>query len=244
MTHLEAQWGQLIIQRNGKLTARLDCCACDDGVDPILMDYFQIEIAPTDDMQRTLDAGCNMLSDSGYNDVAADTLTRIKAHCANEHTDAVKVAYEEGNFNFHPGSPSGIHKETCFSQAEILSDGQIQLRLQKCVLKDGTLISSPQYHRTVLNPLMSDIPAHMAAIATHLVSMGEGTVVVSDIGRIDTTAGIENTPLCVARYRVVHETRNVETYSSAAMQLKSPGQLEAAQARLDTANSTLAGLGG
>jgi hypothetical protein len=244
MTHLEAQWGQLIIQRNGKVTARLNCCACDDGVDPILMDYFKIEIAPTDDTQRTLDVGCNMLSDSGYNDVAEDTLTRIKAHCTNEHTDAVKLAYEEGNFNFHPGSPSGIHKETCFSQVEILPDGQIQLRLQKCVLKDGLLISKPVYHRMVLNPLMSDIPAYMATISTHLVSMGEGTVVSSDIDRIGATCGIENTSLCVARYRVVHETRNVETYSSAAMQLKSPGQLEAAQARLDTANSTLAGLVG
>jgi len=244
MTHLEAHWGQLIIQRNGKIITRLNCCACDDGIDPILMDYFKIEIAPTDDMQRTLDAGCNMLSDSGYNDVAADTLTRIKAHCANEHTDAVKQAYEEGNFNSHPGSPSGFHKESCFSQVEILADGQIQVRLQKCILKDGILISLPQYHRTVLNPLISAIPAHMARISTHLVSLGDGAVVISDIGRIDTTAGIENTPLCVARYRVFNETGAVERYSSASAQRKSPGQLEAAQARLDTANSTLAGLGG
>jgi hypothetical protein len=244
MTHLEAHFGQLSITRSGKIAARLNCCACDDGTDPILMDYFKIEIAPTDDMQHTLDTGCTMLSDSGYNDVSADTLTRIKAHCANEHTDAVKLAYQEGRADLHPGSPSGIHHETCFSQAEILPDGQIQLRLQRCILKDGLVISKPQYHRSVLSPLMTDIPGHMARISTHLASMGEGAVTSSDIDRIGATCGVENTPLCVARYRVAHETNNVASYASADAQLRSPGELEKAQARLDAANSTLAGLGG
>jgi len=242
MTHLEAHWGQLIIQRNGKLITRLDCCACDDGVDPILIDYFQIEIAPTDDVDYALDVSCNMLLDAGYNDVAADTITRIKAHCANEHTDAVKLAYEEGGFDVHPGSPSGIHKETCFNQAEILSDGQIQLRLQKCILKDGILISQPQYHRTVLSPLMRDIPSYMAAISTHLVSMGEGSVIVPDIGRIDSMAGVENTPLCVAKFKVNHWRNNLEAYSE-GVEKTAEARLNA-QTNLNSANLVLAELEG
>lgn len=45
-----------------------------------------------------------------------------------------------------------LHQETRFNLAEILSDGQIQVRLRKCICENGAVISPPQYHRIVLQP--------------------------------------------------------------------------------------------
>jgi len=242
MTHLETHWGQLVIQRNGKLIVQLDCCACDDGIDPIRVADFRIEIAPIDDVEHILNDRCNILLDAGYGDVDAETLRRIRAHCSNEHTDTVKESYEEGKFDFHLNHSLGISKESCFNQVEILHDGQIQVRLQKCLLKDGVLISQPKYHRTVLTPLMSDISIHMDWVSTHLVSMGEGPVVVTDIGRIDSIASVENTPLCVAKFKVKHWRNNLEAYPE-GVEKTTEARLNA-QTNLDSANLILANLEG
>ena len=46
----------------------------------------------------------------------------------------------------------GLVQESRMSLLTVLQDGQIQVRIRKCICQDGELISPPQYHRTVLAP--------------------------------------------------------------------------------------------
>lgn len=77
-----------------------------------------------------------------------------------------------------------LQKVSIIDQIEILSTGDVQVRIRLMVV-DGTEVVASKWHRTVV-PTDVDPVMQMAAVNEHLVAMGEAPLAAEDIGRLAT----------------------------------------------------------
>lgn len=95
----------------------------------------------------------------------------------------------------------GLFQETRFSLMSVRPDGQLEVRLRKCVLEDGELISPPQYHRTVLAPTGKAM-TQMDMVNEHLPKLQEPypPLAQSDMDRIERIVRVEHSPNIIQAY--------------------------------------------
>lgn len=76
-----------------------------------------------------------------------------------------------------------FEQRTVIDQIEITRDGEVRLRLDKQLLRDGIPMQEPRYHRCSLEP-GADLDVVREAVDAHLVSMRESPVVPEDWERV------------------------------------------------------------
>ena len=91
-------------------------------------------------------------------------------------------------------------RKTLIDQIEVLANGVLQVRLNKCIVDDATdAILAAQYHRTVIEP-GTDPAAQMEAVNQHLRLMNEEPLGAESIARISRLAAVEHTQKVVAAH--------------------------------------------
>jgi hypothetical protein len=92
-----------------------------------------------------------------------------------------------------------ITKQTIIDQTEITRDGMIQIRFGLLLVEDGNVIDT-KWHRTSIPP-GTDVDAQIAAVNTHLLSLGKMEADAAGISRLKTLVQTVHTPEVVAAYR-------------------------------------------
>ena len=91
-----------------------------------------------------------------------------------------------------------IEKKTVVDQIEITRSGHIQIRLGLLLVEDGKEIDC-KWHRTVVSP-GGDVDAQIAAVNTHLQSMGRPSVDPNKSGLIRSITQLVHTPEVVQKF--------------------------------------------
>lgn len=92
-----------------------------------------------------------------------------------------------------------IEKKTVIDQIEIARDGAIQIRFAVLLMEDGNEIDY-KWHRTSVPP-GGDIDAQIAAVNSHLSTMGKATVDSGRIAELKAVAAVVHTPARVKAFR-------------------------------------------
>jgi hypothetical protein len=100
----------------------------------------------------------------------------------------------------------GIKKECCFSLMEILPDGQMSVRMRKCVVANGVIQNAPSYHRQYLSPTCT-VRVTMEDVSNSLILMGCGPLLPEDITRIERICQNVHTPNVVSAYEAAEAAR-------------------------------------
>ena len=240
MITLETQANRIRILPDGQINVLLNCCAVDslDGTVTV-MDSIRVEITPINDIEATLALANTALADKGFTSIPSDVTKMAGDICLVEHTPEAKIRCQvaaakvekaailsgsiqaaEGRLDSlsayidaNTSTPeSGIKKETCLSLVDVLPDGQMEIRLRKCIVVDGETVGVPAYHRLTLSP-MSNVQATLDLNAKAILAMGAGDCVVEDIERIKRICACCYSGHCVAKFKVEHWSRYVANLS-------------------------------
>lgn len=113
-----------------------------------------------------------------------------------------------------------IVKQTVIDQVEIRRDGTIQIRFGLLLIEDGVEIDS-KWHRTVVPP-GTDLDAQIAAVNTHLISMGKAEIDPSEIDRVKAVLPVVQTKAVVQAYhlKLAEGALAVETMAATQVRAK------------------------
>lgn len=210
VVELAALYNRVRVLPNGTIVTYLDCCAVEDGIPPVLIDHFQIEITPLDDAVVQCRRGCDLLSAQGFDNVAPDALAVAETLCHIEHTSEVIHEFE----NPQPlAVRSGITKEVCFSLADVMLNGTLAVRFLKCVLRDGVNIHRPEYWRTTILPHYQNPRGTLESLAQLALDNGDGPLIPGDIDRVLNICGGVHTERVKAAWWVAEAKREIATQS-------------------------------
>lgn len=92
-----------------------------------------------------------------------------------------------------------LSRKTVVDQIEVRRDGTIQVRLGLLVM-DGEAEIHCQWHRTAIEP-GGDVDEQIAAVNTHLESMGHLPVPDEDLKPLKDVKGVVHTPTVVKAYQ-------------------------------------------
>ena len=207
MINKETRFGRIRILPDGQLNVQLDRCIVENGEVVGSLENYPFKLTPICDVNTVLAEADEDLLNQGCTAIPSDVTERVTRICDVEHTPSVCAKFIEPV----TVGRSGVNRECRFSLIDILPDSQLQVRFRKCIVEDGVIISPPEYHRVVLNPI-TNVPATLSAVNQHLVKMGCGAIRTEDIDRISRIYACEHTPLCVAKFRVNHWQQVVENY--------------------------------
>ena len=246
----EVRYNRLRILSDGQINAYVDCCVVEDGDAPTILDHCKIELSPLADVEATLARGQELLGETGFDPVLPRQLVDgIHALCELEHTSEAKLNFRvarakterksllEGTAQADLVSVDeltayidanslpvvrGIHKECCMSLVDVLPDGQMLVRLRKCVVEDGEIINRRQYHRFTLHP-MSNVQATINVVANNLSEMGCGSFVEKDSGRVRAIGHLFHTPRVASTFKVNHYGKIVADLERILPESRKPG---------------------
>lgn len=92
-----------------------------------------------------------------------------------------------------------FEQRTIIDQIEICRDGEVRLRLDKQLLRDGKVIGSG-WHRTGWEP-GADFEASISVINANLLAMGEAVVDAAEWDRVRRVIVMEHTPEATAAWQ-------------------------------------------
>lgn len=93
-----------------------------------------------------------------------------------------------------------FEQRTIVDQVEVRTDGELRIRMDKQLIKDGEATGDPRWHRANLLP-GGDPDALLAAVNDHLVKMKEGLVADADWDIVRRLAASEHTPTVTAAWQ-------------------------------------------
>ena len=97
-----------------------------------------------------------------------------------------------------------FEQRTIIDQIEITRDGEVRLRLDKQLLRDGKVISEPRFHRAAWEP-GADFEGTIAALNSHLEAMREAAVDAGEWARVREVIAQQHKPEVIARWRAKRE---------------------------------------
>ena len=211
--------------QHGQVVVRWSLLLIKDGL-PVLyvaqMEDMETRIYPESDLGPDYDWGDAAFATLGFGPGPVGVRSRVQALCTAERTPLMLARWKVNNaIRTQAGlavakeelaalegpSDLSLHQETRFNLAEVLADGQVQIRLRKCICESGVVISPPQYHRFVLAPGGN----HVATMTTINTAMArhEGTPALpqGDIDRIARICATDHTPQRIAAFQAAEAAR-------------------------------------
>ena len=207
MTHRkEAQLQRLSVLPAGEIRIRLRMSIIDDDTNLEVgrRKDTAMEVLPTDNHDEQLSRTDVRLGAVGFPSLTEEVSTRIIALCDTEHT----VERVEEFRNPTPDLDMELRQETRFSIVSILRDGMIGVRLSRCLIENGIVISPPKYHRFNLYPIHE--PDGMLNLVSNDLKEEGYEVRAGEMERIKAICVCDHTPLIVAAYNLRHWTQQVE----------------------------------
>lgn len=220
----ETQYNRIRVLQDGQINAYLNRCVVDDGI-ATLIDYFKIEVTPIQDMDATLAQADVVLFAEGFGGVPVQAVDGMRSLYPIEHTAGAKIAFQVASArlelsglptaerrifleefiadNSPPPAP-GVVINVCLSLVDILSKGEAEVRLRKCVFIEGEIANAPQYHRLIITPGMNATTT-MNAMAALSLRMGWGPISVADIDRVARICTVFHTPDVVLAFTASRE---------------------------------------
>jgi hypothetical protein len=207
MTHRkEAQLQRLSVLPDSKIRIRLRMSIINDdtNLEVARLEDAGIEVLPTDNHDEQLSKTDTFLGTVGFPSLTEEVSTRIIALCETEHT----VERVEEFRNPTPDLDMELRQETRLSIVSILRDGMIGVRLSRCLIENGVVVSPAKYHRFNLYPLHE--PDGMLNLVSNDLKEEGYEVRAGEMERIKAICICDHTPLIVAAYKLRHWTQQVE----------------------------------
>ena len=208
--------------QHGQTIVRWAMLLMENGRQVGQMEDMATHILPESNLGPAYDWADATFAATGFGPSPIPARDRIRALCAAERIPLmlarwkvnkarftqVDLAIAQAELSAIEGPPDlSLHQETRFNLAEVLPDGQVQVRLRKCICENGVVISPPQYHRFVLHP-GGNHTATMAVInSARTREEGAPAVPQGDIDRILRICTTDHTPERVAAFRAAEAVR-------------------------------------
>lgn len=112
-----------------------------------------------------------------------------------------------------------FEQRTIIDQIEITRDGEVRLRLDKQLLRDGKVISEPKYHRVAWEP-GADFESSISIVNSHLVQMDEAIVEPEEWDRVREVITQQHTQKRIDDWREKHKTIVAALEEVSSLELK------------------------